>query len=401
MATHTEVPGSPEDTHLQHHFDTPTQQFDSSKLGMWLFLATELLMFGGLFCAYAVYRGNHPEIFAWGSQLLDTKLGGINTLVLITSSFTMALAVMCAQRGWRWRQVVFLGLTFLGACGFLGIKAIEYKPKFENGLLWGAGFNPNLEYVAHHWPGYHADGVPAGSGEHGAEEVEVPPVDLEFGKKIAYETCASCHGADLQGMPKNGKSLIVSDFIADKSDADLLTFLKVGRPPWDAANTTGVQMPPRGGNPTLDDKKLSDVIAFLRVLQEAGPPEAGAEGDSTLASMAPAVGVDFWPYKSIIPPAVAAPAGLTAAARGSLEPEEHPDLAPPPGAHRFFAVYFMMTGLHGIHVVAGMIFIGWLMIGAAMGRYHPGYFTPVDLGGLFWHLVDLIWIFLFPLFYLI
>ena len=73
----------------------------------------------------------------------------------------------------------------------------------------------------------------------------------------------------------------------------------------------------------------------------------------------------------------------------------------PPNAHRFFGIYFLMTGLHGIHVVAGMLVIGWLMIGAALGRYDGAYYTPVDLGGLFWHLVDLIWIFLFPLFYLI
>ena len=71
------------DQHLQHHFDTPEQQFDSGKLGMWLFLATEILLFGGLFVAYAVYRANHPEIFSWAHHLLDTKLGAINTVVLI------------------------------------------------------------------------------------------------------------------------------------------------------------------------------------------------------------------------------------------------------------------------------------------------------------------------------
>ena len=84
---------------LAHHFDTPKQQFESGKLGMWLFLATEVLMFGGLFCAYAIYRGNHPEIFAYGSQFLDVRWGAINTIVLIGSSFTMALAVRAAQLG--------------------------------------------------------------------------------------------------------------------------------------------------------------------------------------------------------------------------------------------------------------------------------------------------------------
>ena len=75
---------------LQHHFDTPQQQFESSKLGMWLFLSTEILLFGGLFCAYAIYRANHPEIFLYAHQFLDKTLGGINTLILIASSFTIA-----------------------------------------------------------------------------------------------------------------------------------------------------------------------------------------------------------------------------------------------------------------------------------------------------------------------
>ena len=87
--------------HLQHHFDTPLQQFDSAKLGMWLFLATEILLFGGLFVAYAIYRANHPEIFSWAHHLLDTKLGAINTVVLLTSSLTMAWGVRAAQLGQR------------------------------------------------------------------------------------------------------------------------------------------------------------------------------------------------------------------------------------------------------------------------------------------------------------
>ena len=86
---------------LAHHFDTPQQQFESGKLGMWLFLATEILLFGGLFCAYAVYRANHPEIFIYAHQFLDKTLGGINTIVLICSSLTMAWAVRAAQLGQR------------------------------------------------------------------------------------------------------------------------------------------------------------------------------------------------------------------------------------------------------------------------------------------------------------
>ena len=85
--------------HLAHHFDTPEQQFNSAKIGMWVFLATELLMFGGLFCAYAVYRHNHPEVFLYAHHYLDKTWGAINTVVLITSSLTMAWGVRAAQLG--------------------------------------------------------------------------------------------------------------------------------------------------------------------------------------------------------------------------------------------------------------------------------------------------------------
>jgi cytochrome c oxidase subunit 3 len=410
MTTHTEAPpreaeaqehpaagdGRPQHGRLRHHFDTLARQFDSSKLGMWLFLATELLMFGGLFCAYAVYRGNHPEIFDWGSRLLDRRLGMTNTMVLITSSFTMAAAVFCAQRGWRWRQVVFLTLTFLGACGFLGIKAVEYAPKFRYGLLWGTSFDPDPEYVAARFGGGHGEAVAAAYEESAFAAAEAV-CDLERGKAIALETCASCHGAELRGMERNGKSLVESAFVAARSDAEVLAFLKVGRQPFDPENTTGVGMPARGGNPTLDDGKLADVIAFLRVLQ-AGAAEAAEGADAVLASV-PAGGeaeIEF--PKSVVPLAPPGPAGLAPAALGKM-PDGVP--APAANAHRFFGIYFLMTGLHGVHVLAGGLLIGWLILGAALGRYGAAWYTPVDLVGLFWHVVDLIWIFLFPLFYLI
>src|SRR5258708_28042771 len=93
--------GNHHDPHLARHFDTPEQQYQSGKLGMWVFLGTELLMFGGLFCAYAVYRHNHPDVFLYAHEYLDKTLGAINTLVLITSSLTMAWGVRCAQLNQR------------------------------------------------------------------------------------------------------------------------------------------------------------------------------------------------------------------------------------------------------------------------------------------------------------
>ncbi len=143
------------DPHLAHHFDSSEQQYESGKLGMWLFLATEILLFGGLFCAYAVYRSNHPEIFIYAHRFLDKTLGGINTLILIASSFTMAWAVRAAQLGQRRKLLTLLSITLLCAFGFLGIKAVEYDQKWKHGLLWGARYKPVAHGLAIH---------PAGSG---------------------------------------------------------------------------------------------------------------------------------------------------------------------------------------------------------------------------------------------
>lgn len=273
--SHAELP-----SYRWHHFDSAQQQFDSGKLGMWLFLATEVLMFGGLFCAYTIYRGNHPELFEWGAQFLDKKWGGINTIVLICSSLTMAWAVRCAQLGQKGLMNIMLVLTLLCACGFMGIKYVEYSHKIKHGLMWGTNFAPD----EHALEGAHG-------GAHGGD-----------------------HGGD---------------------------------------HGSGAAAKPSG-----------ETRAWT------GTPEA-----------------------STVTPAARAPGGLA--------PTDAP--APPPDTplnpQIFFGIYFVMTGLHGIHVFAGMIVITWLIL--ISGRFGPEYFTPVDLVGLYWHIVDLIWIFLFPLLYLI
>ncbi|NUQ61618.1 MAG: cytochrome c oxidase subunit 3 family protein [Pirellulales bacterium] len=228
---------------LAHHYQSYKQQFEAGKLGMWIFLLTEILLFGGLFCAYAVYRANHPEIFIYAHHFLDKNLGAINTAVLIFSSFTMAWGVRCAQLNQRKLLMVMLSLTLLCACGFLGIKYVEYKHKWEDGLLWAGKYHP----VEHAEPADHA-----------------------------------------------------------------------ARPPGRPEAQSALQRP-------------------------EGPRYAGI----------------------------------------------------------FFSIYFMMTGLHGLHVLAGMAAIAWILVRAANGHFNSHYFGPVDYVGLYWHLVDLIWIYLFPLLYLI
>src|SRR5215207_9280244 len=127
------------DPHLAHHFDTPEQQYNSAKIGMWVFLATELLMFGGLFCAYSVYRHNHPEVFEYAHQYLDKTWGAINTVVLITSSLTMAWGVRAAQLGQRKILVGCLIATLIGGAAFMVIKTIEYEHKYHEHVWFGAG----------------------------------------------------------------------------------------------------------------------------------------------------------------------------------------------------------------------------------------------------------------------
>ena len=112
---------------------------ESGKLGMWVFLATEILMFGGLFCAYAVYRASNPEVFLFAHRALDTSWGAINTAVLLASSFTMAWGVRAAQLGQKKLLIGLLIATLFGGAGFMLIKTVEYKAKWDHALFVGYG----------------------------------------------------------------------------------------------------------------------------------------------------------------------------------------------------------------------------------------------------------------------
>lgn len=258
---------------LAHHFDSPQHQFDSCKLGMWLFLITEVLFFSGLFCAYAVYRASHPEIFLAGHQFLDKQMGAINTIVLLFSSLTMAWGVRCAQLGQRKALIWCLSLTLACAGLFLVIKYFEYSAKISHGVLWASQFNAAEaeKYLAAH----HHDATEHAPAVHGSEEGAEPHAEAE-------------HAAD---------------------------------------------------------------------------------------------------------------AHASSEAAAGTHPAHDPHL--PKHLGIFFSIYFALTGLHGIHILAGMGAIGWVLWRAIRGDFGPNYFGPVDYVGLYWHLVDLIWIYLFPLLYLI
>lgn len=406
-------PHSSADSRLAPHFGSMETQVRAGKLGMWLFLATEIMLFGGLFCIYAIFRAIHPEAFDYGHFYLDRTWGLLNTLVLIVSSFTMAMAVRAAQCGSRRDLILYLSMTLLLAVDFLGVKTIEYSHKFHDRLLWSRAFYavPPVEAIA--------------SAPETAPVVEAAPPapalapgDPRKGREVFLGTCASCHGQVGQGMPGLGRDIRDSEFIQTKSEAELVKFLQVGRMPGDPLNTTGKMMPARGGNPAITDQDLADIASWMKEFQTGTADAAATEGSAEkprrrrTAQVAEASEPEeiFIMEKSFIAPAPAGPAGLLpavltgaveAAARHEVPVDPRTDPDRPLHLHTFFSIYFLMTGLHGIHVLIGMVVIVWLLLRAARGEFGSSYFAPVDLGGLYWHLVDVIWIFLFPLLYLI
>jgi cytochrome c oxidase subunit 3 len=228
------------------------QQQEASTFGMWVFLLTEIMMFGGLFTAYLIYRLKYYEAFVAGSTSISVSWGFANTLVLIGSSFTMAMAVYTAQKGARKQQVVYLLLTMILGAAFLGVKAKEYYDKYEEchipGHVIGKGFNT-----------------------------------------------------------------------------------------WGGCSAT--------------DKSLGNIAEEI-VKRDPSVPEGAA--------------VQIAKQTEI-----------------------------------FFSFYFAMTGLHAFHMVIGLGLLAWLTLRARSGEFGPSYYTPMELGGLYWHFVDIVWIFLFPLLYLI
>jgi cytochrome c oxidase subunit III len=321
--------------HLAHHFDTPDQQYSAGKLGMWTFLGTEVLMFGGLFCAYAVYRYNNPDVFMFAHKSLDAFWGAFNTVVLLASSFTMAWGVRAAQLNQRGLLLLMLALTFMGGVGFMCVKYVEYQQKWKHHLFPGFANVYNEKFAA--------------------SKLEVGP----DGKVIVNEL----------GKPKS-VDMSIDEKAALK--AETTSYIeKHGKS--DASHGDGAHDAAHHG-PVL--------VAVGDVLRD---PHVGTSD-----------------VAKIVPPAFV-PGGAVTRSEDVKHGLNYNELHPrdQKSVNAFFSIYFMMTGLHGIHVVVGMGIIAWLFVKSAAGTFTSAYYTPVDLGGLYWHLVDLIWIFLFPLLYLI
>jgi cytochrome c oxidase subunit 3 len=338
--------------YLQHHFETPLQQFDAGKLGIWLFLATEILLFGGLFVAYSIYRANHPEIFVYAHQYLDKVLGGTNTVILLCSSLTMAWAVRAAQLGQRRLLILLLALTICGGFGFMGIKYVEYKAKWEHGLLPGKHFAPHEQGEA---GGAHAPNLPTAPAGQGAA-----PSSAEAPKNNASDTAGSAVPGKAAAVAPAGQAATPNSAEVPKNNASDMA--------GSAATAVAAAAPPPGNTAIL---------------------LPGAKGPLVME-------------KSRIAPSATGPGGTAHTVEAEAVAAERVHLGKrPSNVQVFFSIYFLMTGLHGIHVLVGIGLISWILFRSVRGEFGPEYFTPVDFVGLYWHLVDVIWIFLFPLLYLI
>ena len=382
-------------SNVQHHFRDIAHQHDAAKLGIWLFLATEILLFGGLFCGYAVFRANHPDLFVWGEQFLDERYGAANTAVLLISSLTMAMAITFVQREQKKPAMISLFITFICACGFMVIKSIEYEHKFHDHLVGGIGFYQ----VSDHGGGDESEHVVAGA--HG-DEVK--------GKKLWDASCRSCHGAKGEGVPGQGTVLNTSTYVHDHTDHELVEFIIEGREATSPDSVLFLQMPPNGGNPMLKSPDILDIVTYLRTLEIAPDASSAAHTETVTENIEEEDGGFLASLpRSTVPHATNSPEGL--APEGAAEAQKmavyvrpkvpQTDENRPANAHLFFGLYFLMTGLHGIHVLIGMVVIGWLMWRLQRGDFNRQYYTPVECGGLYWHIVVVIWIFLFPLWYLI
>ncbi len=341
--------------HLAHHFEDLDQQFEAGKLGIWLFLAQEVLFFSGLFAAYTVYRYHHPEVFVNASHHLNVTLGAINTVVLLASSLAIAWGVRAAMRNDR-RTIIFTHMfTLLCAGLFMGVKTIEYTHKWDEGIFPAGSYT----YVE----GSHVS--------HGYWHEQMPGImifTLVAGVALSlYGAGRATAGATIRGwvMAAIGISLFGVGGGIVLAKCIMPTAQELARDQGHAAHAAHDDHHAEAAH---DDHAHGDESHAAEGHHEEashGEETASAEEGEAMAEVAP--------------------------------PEPKPVFF----EGNFFSIYFIMTGIHAVHIIAGMIAITWIIVRTALGHFDAKYFGPIEFVGLYWHLVDLVWIYLFPLMYLI
>jgi cytochrome c oxidase subunit 3 len=349
---------------LAHHFDDAEQQFDSGKLGIWLFLITEVLFFSGMFCAYAMYRSLHPEIWTFASQFLNETLGAINTGVLLFSSLTMAWAVRCAMLGQNRGVVACTGMTIACAAIFLGVKAVEYSHKIDLGLLPAGFYVPQVAHPEHH----------EGLSKWLVYFMIVPGLLLVvftawYGQAVATS------------------NTIQKQIAGPLSVSALCFFLGVGLGLY-LESGEAAEHGDNGHVAASGSHESSSGEEKHAEEKHADSAHADAPHEHKADETAPAT-------------TAVADAGHSDTSHSADNEIISPEVNKPNAAGLFFSIYYCMTGVHAIHIIAGMFVLTWILVKAAQGQFHSEYFGPVDYVGLYWHLVDFIWIYLFPLLYLI
>ncbi len=397
---------------IQHHYDDAVHQFESGKLGIWLFLAQEVLFFSALFVAYVLYRHHHPEIYSYAHKYLDVKMGAINTAVLIFSSLTAAWAVRCAQLNQKKGLILCLSLTIACALTFLCVKYVEYSHKVHEHILFGRYFDPcvssggtELLTKNNECPGAKST-VKWNKGTEKADAgcFESEKIDQDPHQPGVQADCTTIENKlEFQGE----KSHVVSRRpIAERCEEETSSHGEGAHhaqkfPCWRPAYQPAVCV-----DLTRGELKSGGVASRPQVgiLVEYGDHEERGREFEITADCKPAP-------KSVAVEDPGESGQKLELGKKAINPahvltvhEEHErEAAGPPPEHTgmFFTIYFAMTGLHGVHVLFGVFVFIWLLIRAIKGHFTEDYFGPVDYAALYWHIVDLIWIFLFPLLYLI
>jgi cytochrome c oxidase subunit 3 len=396
---------------VQHHYDDAQHQFDAGKLGIWLFLAQEVLFFSALFVAYILYRVHHGEIYAYAHKWLDVKMGAINTGVLIFSSLTAAWAVRCAQLNNKKGLTLCIAITIACACAFLGIKYVEYTHKIHEQILFGKRFDPCISpgenpliTKSNHCPGSKSS-VQYNMGLAKAESgcFEQSTIDQDAATAGVQADCTVTE----EHVRGEGKTeTVVSSKPITNICAEVIghhgEFEKNKYPCWRPAFQPAVC-----GDLTTPAEKSQGKPARpqVGVIVIYGDEEVRGHDVKIKAECKPAPKAAEVDHFADRPNTIQlGKASIQAKPRELSEHEKH-DLyyagPPPEHTNMFFTIYFAMTGLHGIHVLFGVFIFIWLLIRSMKGHFGADYFGPVDYAALYWHIVDLIWIFLFPLLYLI
>lgn len=405
---------------IQHHYDDAQHQFDAGKLGIWLFLAQEVLFFSALFVAYVLYRHHHPEIYAYAHKYLDVKYGAINTAVLIFSSLTAAWAVRAAQLNQKKLLVACIGATIACALGFLVIKYIEYTHKIQEHILFGERFDPCVSSGGtplltknNKCPG-HKSTVTWDYGAKTATGGCFKDIDQNPRTQGVQPDCVVFEATMAPQQKKNEDGTTTTEWVeksrrpitnrcADKYWPDEAGSLpssapKKGQTDPAAAGAAGACWRV-GYNPHVCKKDVGVIVEYGDHKERGNEIRIVAECKPTPPPQGPENLLDT-PENTQVVLGQKAAQGYKRPTKGDAQARLHAG-PPPENTNMFFTIYFAMTGLHGIHVLVGVFVFIWLLIRAIKGHFTPDYFGPVDFAALYWHIVDLIWIFLFPLLYLI